>query len=238
MKPPPITVTVQGNAETKISPSTATITFSILTFGVTADAALLNNSMASAQVTTSFENNSLNIDDIELISFTINEIYNWSASVPFLLGYEVLRTSSITLKDTSSVAKVLSSLITRSGANKVSSIVFNPTSAEMINAYQKMLSTASENCLVNAQRIILPLTAAFGQSLGSVLTIQETSNTPAQSQPQRPQFAQMKAFSSIADDQLFSPGQTIIRAAVSCVFVLVMPTPLPVPLRVGVNRRV
>jgi len=209
----------------------------ILTFGKTADAALLNNSLASSQVTTSFEANSLDVNDIELISFTINEVLNWSAPVPFLLGYEVLRTSSITLNNTDDVAKVLSSLIVPNGANKIGNILFNPTSSELLIAYQSMLTVASANCIDNAQRMVLPLTASFGQILGPAITMQETSSQQQQ-QKQQPMYARMEAFASpISSDQLFSPGQTTVRASVSCVFLLSRPTALPPP-RSGNSRRV
>ena len=203
--------------------------------------ALANNSFSSSQVTTLFEANNLDVNDIDLLSFTINEVLNWSAPVPFLLGYEVLRTSSITLNNTSDVSKVLASLISPNGANKIGSILFNPTTAELISAYQSLLTIASANCIENAQRIVLPLTSSFGQFLGQAMSIQETSSQQQQQQPQKqqPQFARMEAFASpIANDQLFSPGQTTVKASVSCIFLLSRPTIALPPPRNGNSRRV
>ena len=118
-------VTVTGNAESKVSPDTAVITFSVVTQGKKAVDAQQENARKSDAVRTAVEAVTSGAKtEIKTSSYNLSPEQDYStAGMPKIVGYGVQNTVTVSINRLDSVGSIIDAA-TAAGANSVQGIQF------------------------------------------------------------------------------------------------------------------
>lgn len=145
-------ITVVGDSQTKISPDTAVITFSVLTQNGQALIAQQENARKSDAVKTAVESIAQNIKtDIKTSDYSLSPQQDYySGKMPKILGYEVKNTVTISINDLNQVGAVIDAA-TKAGANSVEGISF--VVREDSPAQGEALALASKQAMAKAEAI-------------------------------------------------------------------------------------
>lgn len=145
-------VTVVGDSQTKISPDTAVITFSVVTQNAQALNAQQENARKSEAVKTAVESATQNTKtEIKTSEYNLSPQQDYSSGrVPKILGYEVKNTVTISISDLSLVGSVID-VATKAGANSVDGISF--VVREDSPAQGDALALASKQAMAKAEAI-------------------------------------------------------------------------------------
>jgi uncharacterized protein len=145
-------ITVVGDAQTKIAPDTAVMTFSVVTQGKQALDAQQENARKSEAVKTAVEAITQNANaEIKTSDYSLNpEQDYYSGKMPKILGYEVKNTVTVSINDLAQVGAVIDAA-TKAGANSVEGIRF--IIGETSPAKGDALALATKQAMAKAETI-------------------------------------------------------------------------------------
>lgn len=170
-------ITVVGEAQTKIAPDTAVVTFSVVTQGKQALDAQQENAKKSAAVKLAVETITQNAKaEIKTGDYSLSpEQDYYSGKMPKILGYEVKNTVTVSIKDLNQVGAVIDAA-TKAGANSIEGIKF--VIGETSPAQGDALALATKQAMAKAE--------AIAQSLnGRIVRVVETHESGAPLLPSR-----------------------------------------------------
>ena len=167
-------IIVSGEGEAAAAPDMAVISLSVLREGVSAREALDANSMAMGDVLSAMKAFGIADKDLQTSGFSIqpryvypdpnkNETFN-----PKIVGYTVVNTLGVRLRDLSKVGDVLDQSVTL-GVNEGGNVMFVKDDASAI--LEEARKRAVENAMAKAKTI----TATAGVGIGRILEMSEQS---------------------------------------------------------------
>jgi len=157
-------ITVVGDAEAKIAPDTAVITFSVVTQNSQALTAQQDNARKSEAVKTAVEAIANAKPEIKTSEYNLSPQQDYSGDRPKISGYEVRNTVSVTISDLNQVGAVIDAT-TKAGANSVEGIQF----------VLRENSPAQGDALALATRQAMTKAEAIAQSLnGKIVRVVES----------------------------------------------------------------
>lgn len=145
-------ITVVGDSQTKISPDTALITFSVITQGKQALDAQQQNAQKSESVKRSVEAATAGaVTEIKTSDYNLRpEQDYYSGKMPKILGYQVRNTVTVSINDLARVGSIVDAA-TGAGANSVESIRF--IVGETSPAQGEALATAAKQAMAKAEAV-------------------------------------------------------------------------------------
>ena len=157
-------ITVVGDAQAKIAPDTAVITFSVVTQNAQALTAQQDNARKSEAVKTAVEAIANAKPEIKTSEYNLSPQQDYSGDRPKISGYEVRNTVSVTISDLNQVGAVIDAT-TKAGANSVEGIQF----------VLRENSPAQGDALALATRQAMTKAEAIAQSLnGKIVRVVES----------------------------------------------------------------
>jgi len=173
-------ITVTGDAQAKIAPDTAVVTFAVVTQNVQALIAQQENARISEAVKSAVETIAVNAgSEIKTSDYNLSPQQDYSGRRPKISGYEVRNTVSISINDLSQVGAVIDAA-TKAGANSVEGISF--VIRENSPAQGDALALAARQAMTKAESI--------AQSLnGKIVRIVETHEGGMPTQPFSPSYS-------------------------------------------------
>lgn len=152
-------ITVIGDAQTKIAPDTAVITFSVVTQNAQALNAQQENAKKSEAVKTAVEAVAADAKpEVKTSDYNLSPQQDYSNNTPKISGYEVKNTVTVSIKDLSKVGAVIDAA-TKAGANSIEGIQF----------VLRENSPAQGDALALATRQAMTKAEAIAQSLNGVI---------------------------------------------------------------------
>jgi len=165
-RPAQRTITVNGVGTVQTAPDEALLTVAVNNQAATAAQAAQDNANIMNQVMAAIMGEGLSKEDITTIDYSLTPIYTQpdkcvtattlpqpvtcTTTTPQLVGYAVRNAIQITLKDLSSIGKVLDSA-TGAGANEIGGITFTFTSSTYANLQKQALQKALQDASGQAQ---------------------------------------------------------------------------------------
>lgn len=169
-------ITVVGDAQAKIAPDTAVITFSVVTQNAQALIAQQDNARKSEAVRAAVELIAASAKpEIKTSEYNLSPQQDYSGDRPKISGYEVKNTVSVSISDLTQVGAVIDAA-TKAGANSVEGIQF--VLRENSPAQGDALALATRQAMTKAQ--------AIAQSLdGKIVRVVESLEGGAPVVPER-----------------------------------------------------
>lgn len=173
-------ITVVGDAQTKIAPDTAVLTFSVVTQNNQALSAQQENARKSEAVKAAIEIAAANAKpEIKTSDYNLSPQQDYSGDVPKISGYEVKNTVTVSIADLSQTGTVIDAA-TKAGANSIEGIQF----------ILKENSPAQGDALALASRQAMTKAEAIAQSLnGRIVRVVESIEGGAPIVPERENYA-------------------------------------------------
>ncbi len=173
-------ITVIGDAQTKVAPDTAQITFSVVTQNALALNAQQENAKKSEAVKTAVEAIAASVKpEIKTSDYNLSPQQDYSKDTPKISGYEVKNTVTVSIRDLSQVGAVIDAA-TKAGANSVEGIQF----------VLRENSPAQGDALALATRQAMTKAEAIAQSLnGVIVRVVESIEGGAPIVPERSDYA-------------------------------------------------
>lgn len=173
-------ITVVGDAQTKIAPDTAVITFSVVTQNAQATSAQQENARKSEAVKAAVEAIAANAKpEVKTSDYNLSPQRNYSGSTPKISGYEVRNTITVSVGDLTQTGAVIDAA-TKAGANSIEGIQF----------VLRENSPAQGDALALATRQAMTKAEAIAQSLnGKIVRVVESNELGAPTVPERNSYA-------------------------------------------------
>lgn len=144
-------ITVIGDAQTKIAPDTAVITFSVVTQNAQALNAQQENAKKSEAVRIAVESIVAdNKPEVKTSDYNLSPQQDYSKDVPKISGYEIKNTVTVSVRDLSKVGAVIDAA-TKAGANSIEGIQF--VLRENSPAQGDALALATRQAMTKAEAI-------------------------------------------------------------------------------------
>lgn len=180
-------VTVTGEAQTKVAPDSAKITFSVVTQNQQAVTAQQENARKSEAVKTSIEGLAANAKpEIKTNNYNLQPQQDYSGKMPRIIGYEARNSVTVTINDLNAVGAIIDAA-TKAGANSVEGISF--VVREDSPAQGDALGVATRQALAKAESV--------ARSLGGrVVRVVETQEGGINLRPQTPDYYSSAAMNS------------------------------------------
>lgn len=181
-------ITVIGDAQTKVAPDTAQMTFSVVTESAQALNAQQENARKSEAVKTAVEAVTANAKpEIKTSDYSLSPEQDYSKNVPTIRDYEVKNTVTISIQDLSQIGAVIDAA-TKAGANSIEGIQF--VLRENSPAQGDALALATQQAMTKAE--------AIAQSLGGkIVRVVESVEGGAPVIPERSDYAAMSNMMSM-----------------------------------------
>ncbi|HEY4275983.1 MAG TPA: SIMPL domain-containing protein [Rhizomicrobium sp.] len=177
--PAPRIITMAGHGEARAVPDTATISAGVNAQAPTAAAALAANTTRMQAVMAAFKKLGVPDKDVRTSNFSISQQYaNSNGETPRVIGYQANNQVEVRLEDVNKVGTVLDALVT-AGANQMNGLNFS------IRNDTALLADARAAAVAEARLKAETFAKAAGVSLGTILSIEESSNA----MPPRPMYA-------------------------------------------------
>lgn len=179
-------ITVVGDAQTKIAPDTAVITFSIVTQNNQALTAQQENARKSEAVKSAIETSAANAKpEIKTSDYNLSPQQDYSGDKPKISGYEVKNTVIVSISDLAQVGAVID-VATKAGANSIEGIQF----------VLRENSPAQGDALALATRQAMTKAEAIAQSLnGKIIRVVESIEGGAPIVPERESYGASNSMS-------------------------------------------
>lgn len=162
-------IIVNSSEEVTVVPDIAEVVYSVRTEAKEAADCQQKNSEAVSQVIKLLKE--LNVADtsIQTSDYYMNPVYNYSGGTSKLTGYEAITTLTVSDLPIDGLENILSQSVS-TGINTIQSITYQASKYD--ESYQQALTAAVAAAYQKAQ----VLAEAAGCNVGSVISIQETSN--------------------------------------------------------------
>ena len=173
-------ITVGGDAQTKVAPDTAQITFSVVTQNNQALNAQQENAKKSDAVKAAVESVAADAKpEVKTSDYNLSPQQDYSRDVPKISDYEVKNTVTVSVRDLSKVGAVIDAA-TKAGANSIEGIQF----------VLRENSPAQGDALALATRQAMTKAEAIAQSLnGVIVRVVEELEGGAPGIPERDSYA-------------------------------------------------
>ncbi|HWQ11385.1 MAG TPA: SIMPL domain-containing protein [Roseiflexaceae bacterium] len=162
-------VTVQGHAEVRGRPDTATVQIGVETEAPTAAEALAQNSQQAQAIQQKLVDLGVAEKDIQTSTFNIFPVYGEDGRQ--IRGYHVSNAVSVTIRDLDQAGGLLDQVV-QAGANSITGISFS------VSDPKALLDQARQQAMQDARSRADLLARAGGASLGQVLVINESAALP------------------------------------------------------------
>lgn len=182
-------ITVTGDAQAKVAPDTALMTFSVVTQNAQALNAQQENAKKSEAVKQSIETVAANAQpEVKTSDYNLAPQQDYSGDKPKIIGYEVKNTVIVSIKDLSQVGTVIDAA-TKAGANSIEGIQF----------VLRENSPAQGDALALAARQAMTKAESIAQSLnGKVVRVIESIEGGAPIVPERNEYASSNSMANAA----------------------------------------
>ena len=198
------TVTAVGTATVTLIPDMATFTAGVSTQDMLVSTAQAANATAMQTVLDAMKALGVAEEDIQTDNYNISPVYDYRSGAngdqQVLVGYSVTNNVEVTVHDIALLPALLDAAIA-AGANQSYGISF--ASSQSNAAYDQALTAATQDALRKATLIA----NALGKSIGSVLTVEEASNTYVP-------YTSNKAIAYAADSTPIQSGTVSVSANV------------------------
>lgn len=206
------TVTVTGSENVSVVPDIAEVVYSVRTKANEAAACQQKNSESVSQVITLLKSLGIAETSIQTSDYYMNPVYNYSGSTPKLTGYEAVTTLTVSDLPIDNLENILSESVS-TGINTVQSITYQAS------RYDESYQEALERAVASAHEKATVLANASGASVGSVISIQETSGY---SQARYTDYARSNMINSygaikeaaLEDSAAIMPGEIQVEAGI------------------------
>lgn len=164
----PSGITVSGTGEIMADPDIAHVSLGVRTRNIEAAAAARENSERTTAVISALRAAGIAENDIETTRYTVQPVYDYRATPPVLLAYEVSNIVRVRLRNVERIGAIIDTAIA-AGANEVQGVSFEiENDAEVRN---RALVAAIGNAQAKARTIAEQLNVR----LGVVIAVTETS---------------------------------------------------------------
>lgn len=218
--PAPIqrTISVSGTGTSQATPNLARVVLGVQTTGETASAALTANSEQMEGLMTALRSAGIAAADLQTRTIQLFPRYSDTpvtgtpedqAAQNTITGYTAVNTLVVTVRDLDGLGELIDSAVT-AGSNQIESITFD------LDEPVELVDQAREAAFADAQRKAGQLATLAGGTLGSVVSVTETSYFPVAFQNESVAMDRMAASVPI------SSGSQTISVDVQVVFELVV----------------
>ncbi len=194
-------IMVVGDAQTKIAPDTALLTFSVVTQNNQALNAQQENARKSEAVKTAVETVAASAKpEIKTSDYNLSPQRDYSGDVPKISGYEVRNTVTVSIGDLTQIGAVIDAA-TKAGANSIEGIQF--VLRENSPAQGDSLALATRQAMTKAEAIARSLN-------GRIVRVVESIEGGAPIVPERDNYGSSNAMSmnmSVAKPIINTPVQ-------------------------------
>jgi len=205
------TITVSGRGVVDREPDQAVIMLAVESSAATAEAAAQSNAETMERMIGALRRLGLERDRIRTISYQLHPEYardpqpRGGEHEPRIVGYRAINMVQVTVDDIGRVGEIIDAAIA-AGANRVTGLNFQMRDPE--RARIDALALAVRNARVEAEA----LAAAFGETLGPVLSVSTTGMIPPPMPVAMDRMVEMAARTPI------EPGTVRVEATVTAVF--------------------
>lgn len=209
-KEEPDVINVSGSGEIKLVPDIATVSIQVRTYNESPAAAQQENSAVMDAVTAAVKAAGVKDADIATDSVSLNEVYNYKKTPAVVVGYNMVNSIKVTIRDIDSVGRVLGDAI---AAGATGTYGLTLTVSDSSSAYQQALKAAIEDARGKAQAIAEALGVTL-KPVPAAVNEQSSSYTPntVYDMP-----AEAMADDANADVSI-SPGELTVDARVSITY--------------------
>lgn len=192
-------LTAHGQAEVKVKPDIALLTFAVTTDSKDQAQAVAENAAKATALLSALREARIPDKDIQTLSYTVQPEYDYKNSPPVLTGYQVQNSVQATERDLTKVGDVLDKA-TAAGASSVNGVSFD------LADRGKFEAQALAQAVLSARLKAAVMAQASGVTLGRLLTV--TEGSPVSVQPLFVGAARMaaagaeRAVTPIADQQI------------------------------------
>lgn len=167
------TVTAVGTGTVTLTPDRAVFTAGVTTQDTSVMGAQVANAAAMQSVIDDLKSLGIAAEDIQTSNFSVNPLYDYSATSAAeqqkVIGYTVSNTVTVTVRTLDRLAAFLDSAMAH-GANQIYGVNFE--SSQSAAAYDQALATAAQEALRRATL----LAKAIGRDVGDVVSIGEAND--------------------------------------------------------------
>lgn len=200
-------IRVTGKGEVSVKPDQALLSLGVVVEDMKVQNAQQQNAIISNKMIEALKSIGINQEDIETSSYSIERIVDYQDSQQVFRGYRVSHIFQVTVKDLSSVGRVID-VATENGANIVQNVSFVVSNPEPY--YAEALQKATLNAKFNAENIA----KAIGVTISNipVWVVEESF------QILRPQYASTMQGAVMGATTPIQQGQVKITASVQALF--------------------
>ena len=196
-------VTVAGEAETKVQPDTAQITFSVVTQNSQALQAQQENARKSEAVKTAVTSLTANAKpEIKTADYSLQPEQDYGGKMPKIVGYTARNSVTVSIADLTQVGAIIDAA-TKAGANSVEGVQF--VLREDSPAHGAALAMASKQALAKAESIADSLNGRIVR----VVETHEAGVTPYQPQPEANDYKSMPNAASMMTARKSAPSTPV-----------------------------
>lgn len=206
-KEEPNVINVSGSGEIKLVPDIATVSIQVRTYNEKPAAAQAENSAIMDAVIEAVKAAGVKDADIATDNVSLNERYNYKKTPAVVVGYDMVTSIKITIRDIDAVGKVLSDAI---AAGATGTYGLTLTVSDSSAAYQQALKAAIDDAKGKAQAIAEALGVTL-KPIPSAVNEQSSSYTPNAAYDMRTASAAEDANADVS----ISPGELTVEAQVS-----------------------
>lgn len=198
-------IVTAASGEVRVSPDRAILVVGVQTRAVTASDAAAQNARLQRAIIDAIKARGVAIEDIGTSGYSVTpEMRYKEGEPPQVTGFVVSNEVTVTVRAIENVGRIIDASL-GSGANQVNSLTFTVSNPD--SARRSALAAAVARSRADAE----VMARAAGGSLGSLLELTSTEETPS---PPRPVMAMSRAAVDEASTPIES-GQTTIRATVT-----------------------
>jgi uncharacterized protein YggE len=166
------TINVTGNGEINATPDIAYVSLGVITEKNAVSEAQNENSNTMNKIIDGVKKQGIQSEDIKTINYSISPKYNYDNKTGnnTLVGYTVLNTLSVTVKDITKVGTIIDSAVAN-GANNSNGVSFG------VSDYQKYYNMALKNAISNAAATAQVIASSIGVTISTPIKITEDSSS-------------------------------------------------------------
>ncbi len=199
--------TVSGEGKVTVIPDTAIINLGITVSRPSVKLAQNDANTVINKISTDVKKMGVESKDIRTGNYSIYPQYNYNTQPAKINGYQVTASLTITVRDFDKINQVIDTS-TADGANTVNGIQLTVDEDKQ----KELLKQAREEAVKDAKAKAESLASAAGITLGRIVNIQESGNTPV---PQPRMFAADAVGLGSAEKTSIEPGSADITSAIT-----------------------
>src|SRR5438477_4704995 len=203
------TVTVAGEATTRVEPDTAVLVLAVVTQSAQAITAQQENARKSDALTTAVKNLAGSSAEIKTSDYTLQPRYDYRENqLPKIIAYDARNSVIVTTSDLGNVGAVIDAA-SRAGANSIDSVSFT----------LRQTSPARGQALANATQQAMNKARSIAQALGGrvLRVVEENEGSTVAAEPQANQMVRESYNATKMMPTPITAGQLSIRSNVQLI---------------------